>query len=75
MSAKPGPKMSEPGHDDVLQFVREHPDPFVTTTDVSEEFGSVTRRTINNRLNDLFEKDELAKKHIGRNAVVWFIPE
>ncbi len=64
--------MQSPKHDDVAQFVRRNSGPFVTTRDVSEEFPSVSRRTIWNRLDDLVERGELEKREIGGNSTVWY---
>lgn len=74
MSSKRGPKMSEPSHDRVLRFVRRHSRPFVSTAEVSEQFDTVTKRTINDRLNDLEQQGELEKYEIGANAIVWYLP-
>lgn len=75
VSTKRGPKMGEPAHYQVRQFVYEHNQPFVTTNDVAEAFDSVSRRTINKRLNDLHERGEIRKRHIGPNSVVWYPPD
>lgn len=72
MSSRPGPKMVEPSHDKVLQFVRSHSRPFVTSREVAERFDSVSRRTINNRLNALHDRGELGKREIGARSVVWY---
>ncbi|WP_147435666.1 hypothetical protein [Halobellus sp. Atlit-38R] len=72
MSTKPGPKMKNPTHEQVLDFVREHSRPFVTTSDVLEKFSTVSRRTINKRLNDLHDRGELQKREIGAQSVVWY---
>jgi Fe2+ or Zn2+ uptake regulation protein len=74
MSSKRGPKMSEPSHERVLRFVRENPKPFVATTEVSESFDSVTKRTIYDRLDDLVTRGELKKHEVGASAVVWYLP-
>lgn len=74
MSAKRGPKMSDPSHDDVLQFVQRNSCPFVTTSDVAEEFDEVHDRTIRKRLNDLVEREELKMREVGANAKVWYEP-
>lgn len=73
MSSRPGPKMKEPTHDQVYQFVREHSRPFVTSREVAEEFPSVARRTINGRLNELHDRGRIAKREIGANSVVWYL--
>lgn len=74
MSSKRGPPMSEPTHDDVLQFVRENDKPFVKSVEVSEQFDSVSRRTVNKRLNQLRDRGALEKTEIGANGVVWWLP-
>jgi len=75
MSIKPGPKMSDPTYDDVLQFVRQHSRPFVKSIEVHEQFDGVSRRTINERLNDLCDADKLEKSEIGANGIVWWLPD
>lgn len=72
MSSKPGPKMQSPTHEQVLHFVKQNSCPFVTTADVAEEFSSVSRRTVNSRLNDLHSQDKLSKRRIGAKSVVWW---
>jgi len=74
MSTRRGPKMKSPTHDQVLQFVRQQNCPFVTTAEVAERFNSVTRRTINQRLNDLHDEDRIEKREIGARSVVWYLP-
>lgn len=73
MSTKRGPEMSDPAHEDVLKFVRQNSKPFVTTNDVASEFDSVSRRTIQDRLNDLVGRDQLEKRLIGGNTAVWYL--
>ena len=75
MSTKRGPKMSDPAHEDVLQFVRRNTCPFVTSGDVAEEFPEVSDRTIRKRLNDLVERGDLKRKKVGAAAKVWYIPD
>lgn len=75
MSAKRGPKMSEPSHDDVLQFVQRNSCPFVTSGDVAERFDEVHDRTIRKRLNDLVESGRLEMRKVGANAKVWYVPD
>jgi len=74
MSSKPGPKMSDPTHQDVLQFVHRNSAPFVTTNDVAEEFEDVTRKTVISRLHDLADEGELDRRKVGAAAKVWYIP-
>jgi len=68
--------MQEPHHDDVLnwvqQFVHEHNQPFVETSVVSEQFDSVSKRTVYSRLDDLEGRDELQKRDVGANSTVWW---
>jgi Fe2+ or Zn2+ uptake regulation protein len=66
--------MGDPTHEDVLQFVRENSKPFVKSVEVSERFDSVSRRTVNKRLNQLRERGALEKTEIGANGVVWWLP-
>jgi hypothetical protein len=67
--------MMDPTHEQVVQFVRGHSRPFVTTAEVTDEFDTVSRRTINGRLNDLHDRGEIGKRKIGRGSVVWFLQE
>jgi response regulator of citrate/malate metabolism len=71
MNSKKGPSMKKPTEQEVLQFVRENSFPFVTTNDVAEESSSVSKRTIRKRLNGLVSEDQLAKREVGANSVVW----
>ncbi|WP_171814221.1 DeoR family transcriptional regulator [Haloarcula marismortui] len=63
--------MKGPTEKEVLLFVRENSHPFVTTNDVAEEFSSVSKRTIRKRLNSLVANDQLSKREVGANSVVW----
>jgi DNA-binding Lrp family transcriptional regulator len=45
----------------------------VSTTDVSEQFNTVSKRTINERLNDLEKRGDIEKYAVGANAVVWYL--
>lgn len=74
MSSRPGPKMKNPTHEQVLQFLRNHSRPFVTTREVTEEFPSVSRRTLNGRLNELHDRGDIGKRKIGARSVVWYLP-
>lgn len=75
MSSKRGRKMADPSYGDVYQCVQQHSCPFVTTTDVSEQFPSVTDRTIRNRLDELVERDRLERRRVGPHAKVWYLPD
>jgi predicted ArsR family transcriptional regulator len=74
MSQKRGPKMSEPAHEDVLQFVQKKSEPFVTTGDVAEQFPDVSEKTVRQRLKDLANTDSLQTRKIGPHAKVWYLP-
>lgn len=72
MSAKRGPKMSNPTHDEVLEFVRENSSPFATTGDVAEQFPTVSEKTVRARLKDLVKEERLTVRKIGPHAKVWY---
>jgi DeoR/GlpR family transcriptional regulator of sugar metabolism len=74
MSSKPGPEMKEPTPKQVVQFVRQHRKPFVTSSDVADNFPDVSDRTLRERLNDLVEDGELKVRKVGANSKVWFDP-
>jgi Mn-dependent DtxR family transcriptional regulator len=66
--------MSEPTHEDVLQFVQQKSEPFVTTGDVAEQFESVSEKTVRERLKDLAEGGSLRTRKVGPHAKVWYTP-
>ena len=72
MSTRRGPKMSEPHHDEILHFVQRHDCPFVTSSDVAEQFPQVSDRTIRKRLDDLVEQGKLKQRRVGAHAKVWY---
>jgi len=74
MSTKWGPPMSDPAHEDVLEFVRQNSCPFVTSGDVAEQFPEVSDRTVRKRLNDLLDRGKLEMRQIGAHAKVWYLP-
>ena len=67
--------MSDPRHEDVLQFVHENSCPFVTSNDVAEEFPEVSERTIRKRLHDLVDRGELLRRRVGAHANVFYLPD
>lgn len=73
MSSTRGAKMADPSYEDVLQFVQENSRPFVTSSDVAEEFDSVSDRTIRKRLNRLVDREELNHRKVGAHAKVWYV--
>lgn len=66
--------MQQPDHTEVYRFVEQKSEPFVTSTDVAEQFESVSDKTIRKRLNDLVEDNRLESRVIGAAAKVWYTP-
>lgn len=60
-------------NDDVIEFMKNHEEPFVTVGDVAEEMG-VRNSTMHKRLNELNEKGKIKRKKVGASAVVWWLP-
>jgi hypothetical protein len=75
MASKRGPEMQDPKPDEVLEFVRGYDCPFVETSDVSEQFDSLSQRAIYDRLRKLSERGDLCRREIGANSVVWYIDQ
>lgn len=67
--------MTDPKPSEILQFVEQKSRPFVKTAEVAEEFGSVERRTVFNRLERLAEDGELIKDKVTTNCAVWYTPD
>jgi len=74
MSAKRGPKMQQPDHETVYQFVCRHSRPFVESAEVVDEFKDVSGVTIRDRLHDLADDGRIERKRVG-NALVWYVSE
>jgi hypothetical protein len=75
MSSPRGPEMSEPKPETIKQFVYQNDtvqSPCVTTSDVSEQFNQVSRRTISKRLDTVHERGEVGRRKVGANTVVWY---
>jgi len=66
--------MQDPTPSEVLQFVRDHSKPFVTSEDVDDHFDEVTDRTLRDRLNMLVKENELEVRTVGANSKVWYCP-
>lgn len=64
--------MSHPHHNDVLEFVQQNSQPFVTSGDVAAKFDEVTERTIRKRLNTLVDQGRLRCRNVGGKAKVWY---
>lgn len=60
--------------DDVLDVMRTSSDPFVTNRDVADALGCSTE-TARRKLTALAEADEIERREVGANAVVWWIPQ
>jgi len=67
--------MQEPYHEQVYEFVSEHRKPFVTSSDVSEQFPQVSARTVRERLSDLVDDGRLKVREVGGASKVWYLPE
>jgi predicted ArsR family transcriptional regulator len=57
--------------DDLRRAIQNHPEEFVTATDVAESLG-VARQTAHKHLQRLHENGELQKRKIGGSAVIWW---
>jgi Fe2+ or Zn2+ uptake regulation protein len=75
MSVQPGPEMTDPTPEEVLQFVQEKERPFVKTKEVAENFEQIERRTVFNRLEKLVERGDLVKHKVTENVAVWYTPD
>jgi len=64
--------MKEPSHEDVYQFLQQHPKPFAKTSRVAEEYPSRSERTIRERLRDLRDSDRIEATRVG-DALVWWM--
>jgi len=60
--------------DDVLTVMQEHPDPFVTLTEVHDRVD-VSKGTVHERMQELVADGEIKRKTVGSSAVVWWLPE
>jgi predicted transcriptional regulator len=55
---------------DIIQAMADHPDPFIRTDELAEEFG-FTRQWAHSRLQDLVEDGPVKKKSGARSAIYW----
>jgi hypothetical protein len=60
--------------DDVLDVMRTSTDPFVTNRDVADALGCSTE-TARRKLTTLYNVDDIKRREVGANAVVWWIPQ
>jgi hypothetical protein len=74
MSSRRGPKMKEPTHEQVYQFLQQHPKPFAKTSRVAEEYPGPSERTIRERLRDLRDDGRIRATRVG-DALVWWLED
>lgn len=58
--------------EEILQQLREHPDPAVTATELADSLD-MTSAGVLQRLNTLAEENKVSRKKVGSRAVVWWI--
>lgn len=58
---------------DVLDALRDTPDPVSTASEVADRLP-VGRRSVLNRLNSLHDDDRIRKKDVGARSAVWWVP-
>lgn len=56
---------------DVLEALRDHPDPVTTTSELAEALG-VSSETVRRHLSELHEQGLVERKTVGARAVVWW---
>jgi len=67
----PDPMLSD---DELLQIIRESPDPFVSATEVAES-ADMARQTAYKHLQRLHESGVIEKKQVGGSAVIWWLAD
>lgn len=60
--------------DDVLEELQRIDEPVGTAAELAEKLG-VSSQTVVRRLEELEEAEVVDRKHVGANAVVWWIIE
>jgi DNA-binding Lrp family transcriptional regulator len=60
--------------ENIINIVREHCRPFITPGEIADRV-SHTRRTVNNRLNELESDGVLKRRDVGSSAVVYYLPD
>lgn len=68
------PRKREFMTDDVLEVMQQSDEPFLTVTEILEEVD-VTRKTVNDRLQELAGDGIVNRKKVGGRAVVWWLPK
>jgi DNA-binding transcriptional ArsR family regulator len=58
---------------EILDWIRSHPDPVVSTSEVAEGIG-MSRRGMGKRLKALRKDGKVSRKRIGRHDA-WYVPE
>lgn len=61
-------------NEDVVEIMREFPEPYVTLGDVASELDK-SKSAVEDRMWELLEDDKIKRKKVGANAVVWWLPE
>jgi uncharacterized protein YigA (DUF484 family) len=56
--------------DDIIQWMADHPDPFVRADELAEAFNH-TRQWAHSRLQDLHKEQAVKKKSGARSAIYW----
>jgi predicted transcriptional regulator len=69
-----GKYTAQTGSEQVLQVLREHPDPVVTATEIAEHLD-VSAETARRYLSDLHENGKVRRKQVGARAVVWWLSD
>jgi Fe2+ or Zn2+ uptake regulation protein len=69
---KPGPDPSVTD-DELLQIFRDHPDPVLSTREVTEQVP-LKRRAVYNRLSALQESGKLRGKKVGGRSTIYWLP-
>jgi predicted ArsR family transcriptional regulator len=69
-----GKYTAQTGPEQVLQVLREQPDPVVTATEIAEHLD-VSAETARRYLSDLHENGEVRRKQVGARAVVWWLSD
>jgi DNA-binding transcriptional ArsR family regulator len=57
---------------ELLEFMKQHDEPFVTASDVADAEG-VAQQTAYKHLKRLYESGAIKKKKVGGSATIWWI--
>ena len=56
----------------VLEFIRRHPDPVLTASEVADAFD-ISNQAANRRLRKLHHRGDLHRKKVGGSAVIYWL--